>query len=361
MIDVGHPHFAEPQWLWLAVLGPLSLGLLQYYSGWMRSKQLARIAAPHFLSGLTRSHSRARRLVKNIMLVVAVALLGLALARPQWGEQAETSHQFGQDILFVLDCSRSMLGTDVTPSRLQRAKLGILDFVQRQSHGRVGLVAFAGQAFLQCPLTFDYAAFQDSLMLIDDKTIPVPGTDVGRALDEAYLAMDKGQREKVIVLVTDGEDLEQGGIRMAEKLSKQSVVVFTVGVGTPAGSEIQFVNQQGKLETLEDNKGQAVHSRLDERTLQAIAQATHGAYYPLGPVGEGLAKIRLDLENVTSGLGSAPQRKLGVDRFHVPVAAGLLLLALESLIGTRRRLRESTASVLQDRQVQETVQPGWKG
>jgi Ca-activated chloride channel family protein len=194
-------------------------------------------------------------------------------------------------------------------------------------------------------------------MLIDDKTIPIPGTDVGRALDEAYLAMDKGQRDKVMVLVTDGEDLEKGGMRTAEKLAKQGVTVFTVGVGTAAGSEIQFLNEQGKLETLEDSKGQVVRSHLDEPTLRAIAQVTHGAYYPLGPVGEGLAKIRLDLENFSTGLGSAPQRKLGVDRFHLPIAAGLLLLAIESLIGTRRRLRQNAASELQNRQARESLQP----
>ena len=357
-MNVAHPHFAEPQWLWLAVLGPLSLALLQRYSSWMRTKQLSQIAAPQFLAVLTRSHSRVRRLIKSTLLVVALALLGLALARPQFGEQAETSHLLGQDILFVVDCSRSMLATDVTPSRLQRAKLAILDFVQRQSHGRAGLVAFAGQAFLQCPLTFDYAAFQDSLMMIDDKTIPVPGTDVGRALDEAYLAMDKGQRDKVLVLVTDGEDLEKGGLRIAEKLGKQGVVVFTVGVGTAAGSEIQFVNEQGKLETLQDSKGQVVRSHLDEPTLRSIAQVTHGAYYPLGPVGEGLAKIRLDLENFGTGVGSAPQRKLGVDRYHLPVAAGLLFLAIESLIGTRRRLRQGVTAKAQESAAPETSSKG---
>jgi len=339
-MNVTHPHFAEPQWLCLVVLGPLSLGILLRYSSWMRDKQLSQLAAPQFLKALTRSHNPTRRLIKSTLLVLGLTMLGLALARPQWGEKTETSHLLGRDILFVLDCSRSMLATDVTPSRLQRAKLAILNFVQRQSHGRVGLVGFAGQAFLQCPLTFDYAAFQDALMLIDDKTIPIPGTDVGRALEEANLAMDKTQREKVIVLVTDGEDLEKGGLRIAEKLGKQGVVVFSVGVGTAAGSEIQFLNEQGKLETLEDSKGQTVRSRLDEPTLRAIAQATRGAYYPLGPVGEGLAKIRLDLENFSTTSGSAPERKLGVDRFHLPLAAGLLLLTVEPLISTRRRLRQ---------------------
>ena len=342
-MNFAHPHFAEPHWLWLALVGPISLVALQLYSGWMRRQQLHQIAAPDFVTKLTRSHSRARRFIKNTLLVLAVACIGLALARPQWGEQAEMSRLLGQDILFVLDCSRSMLASDVGPNRLQRAKLAILDFVRRQSHGRVGLIAFAGQAFLQCPLTFDYGAFQDALMTVDDKTIPIAGTDVGRALEEASLAMEKGAHEKLLVLITDGEDLEKGGIRAAQKLAKEGVVVYTVGVGTPAGSEIKFLNEQGKIELLLDEKGETVRSRLDEPTLRAIAQATHGAYYPLGPVGEGLVKIRFDMENrnVTSGIG--PQRKFGVERFHLAVAAVLLLLVIESLIGTRRWMRHSTA------------------
>ena len=339
-MSFANPHFAEPRWLWLAVLAPLVLAALQRYSDWARRKQLAQIAAPHFVEELTRSASPVRRALKQVLLVLAAAGVGLALARPQWGEQAEVSHSFGQDILFIMDCSRSMLASDVAPNRLQRARLAILDYVQRGGHGRVGLVAFAGQAFLQCPLTFDYGAFQDALMAIDDKTIPVPGTDVGRALDEAVRAMDKSQRPKLLVLLTDGEDLEKGGVRTAEALAKEGVVVFTVGVGTAAGAEIQMLNEQGKLELVRDSRGETVRSRLDEPTLRAIAQVTHGAYYPLGPLGEGLAKVRLALENMNAASAGAPARKLGVDRFHWPVAGVLVLLVVESLIGTRRRLRE---------------------
>jgi Ca-activated chloride channel family protein len=340
-VNVTHPHFAEPQWLWLAVFGPLALVVLQQFSAWQRAQQLAQVASAEFLPELTRSHSRVRRALKNVLLVLALVVMGLALARPQWGEQAETSHLFGQDILFLLDCSRSMLATDVSPNRLQRAKFAILDFVQRQGHGRVGLVAFAGQAFLQCPLTFDYGAFQDALMMVDDKTIPVLGTDVGRALNEGLHSLDKNERQKLLVLLTDGEDLEKGGVRVAEALAKRGVVVFTIGVGTPAGSEIQMLNEHGRPELVRDSKGEVVRSRLDEATLRGIAQATHGAYYPLGPVGEGLAKVRLDIEDLGNRSGGAPARKLGVDRFHWLVGAALVLLVAESLIGTRRYLREN--------------------
>jgi Ca-activated chloride channel family protein len=340
-MSAGHPHFAEPAWLWLAVCGPLLLFGLQRYSAWMRRRQLAQIAAPAFVEELTRSHSRWRRGAKELLLLLAVFGIGLGLARPQWGEQTENSHVLGQDIIFLLDCSRSMLATDVSPSRLERAKLAILDFIQRQQHGRIGLVAFAGQAFLQCPLTFDYGAFQDSLRDIDARTIPVPGTDIGRALDEGVRALDKNERQKLLILLTDGEDLEKRGIKIAEDLAKQGVTVFTIGVGTPSGTEIQILTEQGKPQLVRDSKGEVVRSRLDEATLRAIAQTTHGHYYPLGPIGEGLAKVRLDVETLGTQFGSGPARKLGIDRFHIPVAISLGLLILESLVGTRRRVAHS--------------------
>ena len=332
-----NPHFAEPRWLWLAVLGPVLLVALQRYSAWQRARQLARLAAPELLHRLTASYSPLRQGVKNVMLALAVAGAGLALARPQWGEREDAGYLLGQDMVFVIDCSQSMLATDVSPSRLQRAKLAVLDYVQHHGRGRVGLVAFAGQAFLQCPLTFDYGAFQDTLMVLDEHTIPVMGTDIGRALDEGFRAMDKSDRLKLLVLLTDGEDLEKSGVRSAETLAKQGVVVFTVGVGTAAGSEITVMNEQGRPEVLRDRKGEVVRSHLDEPTLRSIARATHGDYFPLGPVGEGLAKVRLAIQELSTTAGSAPARKLGVDRFHYAVATALLLLVVESLLGTRRR------------------------
>jgi len=205
-MNFSHPHFADPRWLWSAVLGPVMLAAMYAYSGWARRKQLAQFASPLFIEQLTRSHSAVRRGLKQAALLLAVSVIGLAMARPQWGEREESGQMLGEDVLFILDCSRSMLATDVAPSRLQRARLAILDFVHRRGRSRVGLVAFAGQAFLQCPLTFDYGAFEDSLMAIDDKTIPILGTDVGTALEEGFRAMEKGSQRKLMVLLTDGED-----------------------------------------------------------------------------------------------------------------------------------------------------------
>jgi Ca-activated chloride channel family protein len=334
-------HFAEPRWLWLAAVAPICLVLLNKFAAEKRRAQLARMASPNFIQQLTASHSPARRRLKEMLLMLAVLFAGLALARPQWGRTESGSAWLGEDVVFVLDCSLSMTTSDVLPSRMQRAKFAMLDFVRKQSHGRVGLVAFAGSAFIQCPLTFDTDAFEETLLAVDEKTIPIPGTDIGRALTEANHAMDKGSRHKLVVLVTDGEDLEKSGVAVAKNLATNGVVIFTIGVGTPAGKEIQTVNAAGQADLIRDAKGEIVRSRLDETTLREIAQATGGSYYPLGALGEGLAKIGPAIQNLNN---AAAQRSnaSGVERFYWCAAPMLALLVAESLLGTRRKMVSTT-------------------
>jgi Ca-activated chloride channel family protein len=234
-----------------------------------------------------------------------------------------------------------MLASDLQPNRLSRSKYAILNFVQQHGRGRVGLVAFAGQAFLQCPLTFDYDAFREALLAVDEKTIPVPGTDIGRALDEGYRAMEKNQRRKILVLVTDGEDLEKSGLQTAQALADKGIVVYTVGVGTAAGSLVRAMNEQGGMDYLKDPQGNLVQSRLDEQTLTAIAQVTRGSYHPLGPLGEGIARVQRLIDGSADSGSATRLKRMGVDRFHVFVGFVIALLVLESLIGMRRRVSQT--------------------
>jgi Ca-activated chloride channel family protein len=340
MMDFSQPHFESPGWLWLAALAPLLLAWLHWRAAGKRRQQLARIASPRFVESLAASHSPARRRFKEFLLLLAFALAGIALARPQWGELESTSQFLGEDVMFVLDGSYSMLSTDVRPDRLERAKLAISDFVRHHGRGRVGLVAFAGSAFLQCPLTLDYDAFQNALDAVDERTIPIPGTDIGGALLEASKAMEKDSRHKLVVLLTDGEDLENGGVAEAHRLATNGVVVFTVGVGTPAGSEIKMRNSAGQMVLVRDAKGEVVHSHLDEKTLMAIAQATGGGYYPLGPLGEGLVRVRSAVETLDRSAELKNARSRGIDRYYIPVGLVLVLLVGESLMGTRRGTRD---------------------
>lgn len=336
-VNLSDFHFAEPHWLWLAVVAPVLLVGLHALAARKRREQLAKLASPHFIEQLTASHSPARRRVKEIFLLLVLVAAGLALARPQWGAVVSTNNFVGEDVVFVLDCSLSMTTTDDLPTRLDHAKFTLLDFVRKQSHGRVGLVAFAGSAFLQCPLTFDQGAFEETLMSLDEKTIPVPGTDIGRALAEADRAMEKNSKRKMVVLVTDGEDLEKSGVAVAKRLATNGVVVFAIGVGTPAGKEIQTQNATGQFELLRDKSGEVVRSRLDETTLREIAQVTGGSYFPMGRLGDGLTQVKAAMHTLDLTKSARESGKRGVDRFYVPLAASVFLLALEPLIGTRRK------------------------
>lgn len=340
------PHFAEPQWLWLALAGPVVAWLLFRYAAAKRRQQLAAFAAPELLPGLLASHSPRRRLFKQAIVSAALVLMALGLARPQWGQTAETGRALGEDIIFILDCSKSMLAPDAQPNRLQRARFAILDFVERHGRGRVGLVAFAGQAFLQCPLTSDYDAFREALLAVDERTIPVGGTDIGRALDEAAKAMEKTSRRKVMVLLTDGEDLEAGGVEKAKALAEEGVVIFTLGVGTASGATIQYVDERGALTMVRDSRGEPVRSRLDEKTLREIAAATRGSYEPLGMLGEGMVRVRQAVESSASLSNLVPARKLGVDRFYWFLAPALVLLVIESLLGTRKPVPAKVPAVV---------------
>lgn len=343
MTNFANFHFADPAWLWLAVLGPLALGLLYRHAASARREELGRMVAPHFARELTASLSPARRRFKNGLLLTAFALAGIALARPQWGQVETTNGFVGEDVVFVLDCSRSMLSTDARPDRLDSAKYAILNFVQRYARGRVGLVAFAGSAFTECPLTFDYDAFDETLLAVSDKTIPDLGTDIGQGLEEAARDMDKHSRRKLIVLLTDGEDLDKTGVTTAKSLATNGVVVFTVGVGTPGGKEIQYVNDAGQKEWVRDARGNVVRSRLDEKTLREIAEATGGEYYPLGEAGHGLMEVRFAVRALDSAAGARRSAENGVDHFHAPIALALTLIVAESLINTRRKSPPETS------------------
>jgi Ca-activated chloride channel homolog len=338
-MDFTDPHFENPARLWLAVLACVGLGALFLYAAGARKRQLALFAEESLLARLTASHSALRRAIKLALILLAVALLGIALARPQWGEEKDTTAASGEDTVFVLDTSKSMLAADVLPNRLERAKLAVEDYIRRHGRGRVALVVFAGQAFLQCPLTLDYDAFTDSLRAVDINSIPVPGSDLGRAMDEAARALEKNEGRKLIVLITDGEDLVGSSKGAAAALAKKGVTIFTIGVGTEAGTVIQVTAETGVVQPLLDGEGRAVVSRLDENTLTEIARATGGHYQRLGSVGDGIDMVSKAVQDNAAANRDSIVRTRGIDRYHWPVGIALALLLGEPLLRELRRLR----------------------
>ena len=341
-MDFSRAHFENPLCLWLAALALAGLAILIGFAAAARRRQLAAFVDDAIISRLLHTYSPARRAVKHGLILLAVALLGVALARPQWGQETDTSAATGEDTIFLLDTSKSMLAADVRPNRLERAKLAIEDYLRRHGRGRVGLVVFAGQAFLQCPLTLDYDAFSDTLRSVDVNAIPVPGSDLGRALDEGSRALEKNEGRKLLVLLTDGEDLAGAGVRKAAELVKKDIVIYTVGVGTPAGSVIQVPGEPGGLQPLLDGEGRPVVSKLDEKTLEQIAKSTGGEYQLLGGIGDGMDKVRHAVTSAAENGRDQVVRRRGVDRFHWPLGIALLLLLVEPLLKLRRTIAQPT-------------------
>ncbi len=333
--------FAEPEWLWLAAGSVILLAVLIAFSANRRRSQLAAFASPDQLQSLLAHHSPIRRIVKNGLLLIAVLLLGLAMARPQWGIIEEEVKRKGEDVVFLLDVSKSMLAKDVQPNRLERAKLAIRDFLNRHAGGRVGLVAFAGDAFLWCPLTLDYDAFEETLSDLTPDSLNVPGSDIASALFAARGAFEKTEKRKVLIVLSDGEDLEKLGIKAAGKLAEDGVIIYTVGIGTPNGAQIMIPGPGGEPVAMLDEKNQPVNSALDEKTLTEIAQATGGNYRLLNTIAGGMADVGRTLR-MTEGKGLTQVRKLGIDRYQWPLGVAIFLLVVESLLVTRRRIRKES-------------------
>ncbi len=331
-MDFADFHFETT---WLAIAAPFAGAALFAGLRWTelrRRRGLAAFAAERLLARLTAGYSATRRLTKDVALALSAALLLGALAGPRWGRETTEAKAAAEDVVFVLDVSKSMLVADMRPNRLARAKASIGNFIRRKGTGSVGLVAFSGSGFLQCPLTRDYDAFFRTLEETDTTSIQVPGTDVGRALAEAELAFAPNRNRKLVIILTDGEDLEAGGVDTAKKLARQGLVVHTVGVGTPAGGTITVINDVGAADTLKSG-GEEVLSRLDEDTLAKVAEATNGRYVRLGQAGEGMEALRLAIQAGTDATGSA---RRGVPREEWFLALALLLLVAESLLSTRR-------------------------
>ena len=339
--------FAHPIWL-LAGLIACAVLIWRYRRFDARQRgELRKFASESLIAQLTTSVSPARRQLKRVLVVAGVACLALALARPLAGFRWEEAKRKGLDLLFAVDTSRSMLAQDVKPDRLTRAKMAVEDLVAKMDGDRVGLIAFAGNAFLQCPLTLDYDAFRQSLDALDTKIIPRGGTDIAAAIHEAEAALEgKGNNERILVLLTDGEDLEGSALEAARAAAKNGLKIFTVGIGSANGELIPVVDEKGGTEFVKDASGQFVKSHLDETMLKQIAEATGAMYQPLGQQEQGLETIyQKGLSKYTRHELASRMTKVYIERFQWPLALGLLCLVLEPLIGIRRRTPRQPARV----------------
>ncbi|HTY87513.1 MAG TPA: VWA domain-containing protein [Candidatus Acidoferrum sp.] len=321
--------FAHPQFLWLLLVIPPAVGLFFWWRERTRQRLLTQFIEARLLSSLTVGISPGRRKLRFLLLTAAVALLMVALARPQHGFDLQEVEQRGLDIVVAVDTSKSMLATDIAPDRLTRAKLAALELMQKAAVDRLGLVAFAGNAFLECPLTIDDTAFQQCVQALDVNSIPQGGTAVAEAINTALTAFKEGNRYKALVLFTDGEDNDVGALEAAQRAAKEGLKIFTVGIGTTGGA---LLNPNA----VRDPDGNAVKSHLNEALLQQIAGVSGGFYLPL----RGAGTIDTLYERGLAPLPKSEGKERLIRRYHEqyqwPLAAAVLLLLAELFLPERK-------------------------
>jgi Ca-activated chloride channel family protein len=270
--------WAAAQYLYLLLAIPLVIAVIAT-GGWLKRRNLRRLADPELVPRLTDSRSPRLAAIKLVCLVLGLLFTILAVARPQWGEKLQVYKGRGIDIVIALDASKSMLATDVKPSRLSRAKTEIASLLDNLSTNQVGIVAFAGDAHVMCPLTPDTEAAKLFLDIIDPENMPRPGTDISRAVEVAASLFNARERgSKALLLVTDGDNLEGDPAAATARAARAGIRIFAVGVGTLEGSTVPESNASTTTYK-KDQDDKIVISRLAERLLLVMARATDGRYF----------------------------------------------------------------------------------
>src|SRR5258708_3622760 len=332
-------NFATGHALWLLLVLPPATAAFFWWAGRKRQSLLTQFIQARLLPALTVGISARRQRIRATSLALAVVCLIVALARPQWGFDWEPTKQRSLDIVVAIDTSKSMLAEDIAPNRLARAKLAALDLMQQARSDRLGLVAFAGTAFLSCPLTIDDAAFRQSVEALDVNTIPQGGTALAEAINTALAAFKEGDNHKALVLMTDGEDHDSGALDAAKKAAQAGLRIYTIGIGKAEGEILRITDEKGRTDYVRDEQGNVVKSHLNEELLRDIANATGGL--PLLLRG---ADTIDTLFKHPQGLAALPKSeheekliKQYHERYHWPLAAAVLLLVAEMLFPERKR------------------------
>jgi Ca-activated chloride channel family protein len=340
-------NFGAPYWFWALLAIPL-LALLFARAERRAALRLREFASERLLPNLARTVDRRRRKLRFALVLLGFALAITALAKPQWGYTYDDVKRKGLDLIFAVDTSRSMLSNDVPPSRLQRVKLATQDLLHELQGDRVGLIAFAGRAFLQAPLTIDYSAAVESINDLDTNTIPEGGSNISAAIGLALQTFGKSAiGNRALIIFTDGEELSGDAMKTAKTAADGGVRIFTVGVGTPEGSLIPISGEGGGTGFVKDSNGQVVKSKLDEKRLKEIADTTDGFYIHLedGPrtmrrlFDEGLA--RMQAGDIDDRMSRRP-----IERYQWPLGASLLALIASFLIRERKRMRTSARAAI---------------
>jgi len=326
----------RPELWYLFLLGPLMF-LFFAISIRSKNKRLERFGESHILNSLVSELSSVNMAIKYILWRLAGAFLILALINPQLGSKMAEAKVEGIDIMVALDVSNSMMAEDLTPNRLVRANRAISKMLEQLHGDRVGIIVFAGQAYVQLPITSDYAAGKLFLSTIDTDVVPVQGTDIGAAIDLAMKSFDEeSPAQKAIVIITDGENHESDAVIAAQEAAEQGVKVFTIGMGSPDGTPIPQYQGRKKNGFRKDQEGNIVVSKLNESMLREIANAGNGAYVRASNAEVGLEPLLAELNQIEKTEMGTVAYSDYEDRFQIFLALTLFCLIIEYFIGHKK-------------------------
>ena len=298
----------------------------------MRRKRIERFGDAALVEELMPSWSVAKGWLRTVLYSLAFFLFVIGLARPQIGAKLSEHEAKGAEIMICLDVSNSMLAEDYSPNRLERAKLAISRIVDRLQEDRIGLIVFAGSSFVQLPITTDYVSAKMFLNSIDTGSVPVQGTAIGDAvLTAARSFSEQSEKSRAIIVITDGENHEDDPVDAVRQVAEMGIKVYTIGVGSLRG---QPIPKDGQL--MKDREGNIVVSRLDEGTLQQMAEAGNGAYVHAGNEEFGLNPIIDDIRKMEAEKFNSVVFEEYDEQYMYFFAAALALFVIEMLIGERR-------------------------
>ncbi len=332
--------FATPQFFALFLAVPVLIGFFIWAFQHKRAA-LQRFASLSMVRRLTPEVSGTKQVWKFILFLLFLVFVIFALVRPQFGVKMEMIERQGVDIIVALDISRSMLAEDIAPNRLDRAKHEIAKFIDLLKGDRIGLIVFAGESFLQCPLTLDYGAAKMFLDVVDTDWIQVQGTALDQAIKQAAKAFDSKQKKhKVLIVLSDGEDHEGDAVKAAKEAGREGVKIYTVGIGSEKGVPIP-VRKSGSTLVYKKNKdGNLVMSRLNPITLEKVSLEGNGAYFHAG--------TNLNLEHIYSEIYAMEKKDLGMnkvaiyeERYQIFLLIALVFLTIEFFVSERSRRQKT--------------------
>ena len=324
-------NFAQAQYLFLLLLIPF---FFIFYAVMLklRKRRIRRFGDESLVKEIMPSSSVSKGWVKTVLFSVAFFFFVIGLSRPQIGAKLKEHQTKGVEIMIALDVSNSMLAQDYSPNRLERAKLSISRLVDRLRDDRIGLIVFAGNSFVQLPITTDYVSAKMFLNSISTESVPVQGTAIGEAINTAVRSFSaQSEKSRAIVIITDGENNEDDPVAAAKQAAELGVRIFTIGVGSPEGQPIPV---DGEL--LRDRNGEIVVSRLDEKVLQDVAEAGNGVYVRAGNREFGLAPVVERIRQMDEEEFSSVIFEEFDEQYMYFFAIALVLLVIEMLIGERK-------------------------